>query len=196
MISWFRKRREHAKRLAELKKQEAEYINNFDLLKKSYEGQAEQIKDASKRLSEENERVVRELERLKLTEERLLETQREAEKKIRVVEAGADPHQLFAIAMKLAMEFAWDINKDNTKELVKRLNNEFTSQEQARYDKAIQEFKTSFDYTNNIMKPSSIMKLKHNLEEDLRVAERRNDEQAVEVIKNKLSLMKVLGIIK
>ena len=94
------------------------------------------------------------------------------------------------------MNIAWDINKDNTKKIIDKIKQEDSEEERTRFNNLIEQFKRKFDYTDGVATSQTILKIKHNLEEDYLIAERRNDKHKTETIKQQLDTLKLLEIIK
>lgn len=182
-IMWWNKR--HKKELEEI----SGLKGDFDSVKKGLE-------ENTRELKEKNEAVIRAVERNKITEQRLAGLEEDLRIKTKVVEQGQDPQQLFIVALGKAIDFVWDLKKDATKKLVGKLREEVAEEEKEKFDKSLQIFKKKFDYVKDIATPSTILKIKDDLEERLLLAERQNDKDGIEKTKQKLGFLKETRIVK
>lgn len=181
----FRKMKEYLAK----KKEEADFIVSYETKKIEYEALKKDLDLLLLKVTEDTAR-------LKITEERILETQKEAELKLKLAETSGNPETIFKECLKLAFGICWDLNKENTKEIIGRIREEISEKERIRYDKAISAFLKKFDYIEGILTPESIAKVLYKLKDDKIIAERIENKIALNSINNQLNVLKELGIAK
>lgn len=189
MFGLSKKERQRKALVRRMRSDELEYIDKFADLKDRYENN---MTIYEKR----NEEVLKDNERLRIKAMDLRNEEIALDEKRKLVAHGKDPAQLFISAMDKAMDIAWKLNQQTIEKAIVLVKQQVTKQEQEKYQKAIDNFLSSFEYKDKVATPETILKIKKNLEEDMLIAERRKDKEKIEQIINRLTLLKDMGIIK
>ena len=177
------------KRYLEVRIERENLIKNHEETKARYEALKKEFDSFS-------EKVIRDTERLRLTEERALESQKEAELRLRIAQNSASPETIFKDCLKLAMRICWDLNRENTLNIIEKVKFEESEKERLKYEISVDKFLKKFDYVDDIMSPQSIAKMYDTLKNEKLAAERQGNKIALAIINNKLNTIKELGIIR
>jgi len=176
--------------------EEQRYLKDWELLKAELDSKLDAKDVEMKILEREHDELVRKEERLKLTQKRLMQLEKNLELKINLVEEGSDPQQLYIHAMDKALDFAWDVNKRITQDIIDKIRQEDSDKERERYDKAIQNFMEAFNHVEGIADVKTIAKKIKAMEEERIVADRQNRQEDIKYIDDNIKALKAIGIIK
>lgn len=185
----FKKSIDRYKKYIKEKEEQEKFIQESEEKKK-------QLEQYKKDLELSTAKVTEEILRLKLTEERILESQKEAELKLKVAQSSSNPESIFRDCLKISTAICWDLNKDITKQLIDIVREEESDKERRKYEKSTSDFLRKFNYIDNVLDSLSISKIYYNLQQDRIVAEREGNKKILESINNKLFVLKELGIVK